>query len=86
VNWSLGASGSGRETARRSSAACGVRRTARTDLRWTLHWSGVGDGARAVTAARVKWSKKSRARETDAYADRELLSVCSSSCEKRTSK
>ena len=74
----MGASGSGRETASRSSAACGVRRTASRDLRRTLHCSGVEDGADAA-AARVYWSKKSRARETEAYADRELLSVCISS-------
>jgi len=78
VTWSLGASGSGRETASWSSAACGVRRTASRDLRRTLHCSGVEDGAEAA-ASRVYWSKKSRARETEAYADRELLSVCISS-------
>jgi hypothetical protein len=47
-------------------------------LRRTLHCSGVEDGAEAA-ASRVYWSKKSRARETEAYADRELLSVCISS-------
>lgn len=81
VSWSLGASGLGREAAMRSSAAVGVRSTERTDLRRTLHWSGVDDGAESAAAAaeRLNSSKKSRASEMDAYADRELLSVCSSS-------
>lgn len=78
TNSSLDAWGFGSEALRRSIAEVGVRSTARTDLRRTLHWSGVDEGA-AASAGRWKWSKKSRVRETDANADRELLSVCSSS-------
>jgi hypothetical protein len=87
TNSSLDASWCGSEALMRSIAAVGVRSTARTDLRRTLHWSGVEGGAAAAAAAsagRWKWSKKSRLRETDANADLELLSVCSSSCKPNT--
>lgn len=79
TNSSLDASGCGSEAVRRSMAAVGVRSTESMDLRRTLHWSGVDDGAAAASAGRWNWSKKSRLRETDANADRELFSVCSSS-------
>lgn len=75
---SLVASGSGSEAVRLSTAAVGVRSTERTDLRRTLHCSGVDDGV-VAPVERWNWSKKSRLREMDANADRELLSVCSSS-------